>query len=305
MKLKFNLACLFAAALLFFTSCKKETAQLLPPQADAGNSQVVQLPAASVQLTGTGTASNPPIAGYLWSLVSGPNIPAIVSESSATTAIGNLVPGTYIFQFAVIDNAGLTGIDTVSVVVNAPLQQTITIQPSNNPNEGHVDSYNVAGGGGDTELQMGSWTIFGNATNWRSYLKFDQSALPAGATIVSATLYLYAMPTPHSANTSNAMNGTANAIYIERITGGWTAASLNFSSLPPTTATNRASAPQTSSAFENATINVTAMVQDMQTTGNYGFGFKLQNETIYNFRAYASSFYSDASLHPKLVITYQ
>lgn len=302
---KFKQNLFFLLSILFLAGCEKEKDPLKRPVANAGPTKVVQLPTKTVQLRGDGEVSNTPITGYLWSLISGPSVPEIVSESSASTAINKLVAGTYIFQFAVIDNAGLTGVDTVSVVVNPAEEKTITLNPSSNPLEGHVDSYNVTGGGGDTELEIGSWTIFGNSANWRSYLSFDQSAIPTGSTIVNATLYLYAMPEPHSANTSAAMNGSTNSMYVERITAAWSVSGLSFASLPPTTTTNRVSVPQTNSNFEDATIDVTSLVQDMQTKGNFGFGLKLQNESVYNFRAYASSFYSNVEKHPKLVITYQ
>ena len=291
--------------LLFATSCKKEKYPLPPPIANAGDIQTIQLDINTVTVTGSGTSKNGPIVGYLWSLISGPNTPGITSPSSATTTVTGLIAGDYKLQFAVIDDAGLTGVDTVSIIVIPAVQKTITLQPSNSLTEGHVDSYNVTGGGGDTELEIGAWTINGTSTKWRSYLKFDQSQIPSNATIISATLYLYAMPNPHAADVSNAMNGAANDMYVQRITGSWAASALNYNNLPTTVSTNRVSVAQTASSFENATINVTSLVQDMQSNVNYGFELRLQNESIYNFRAYASSFYSDASLHPKLVITYK
>ena len=305
MKQTLKLISALALVLLFAASCKKEKNPLLPPVADAGNIQIIQLDINTVTVTGSGTSTNGSIVGYLWSLVSGPNIPGITSPSSATTTVTGLIAGTYKLQFAVIDDAGLTGVDTISIIVNPPVQKTITLQPSNNPTEGHVDSYNVTGGGGDSELEIGAWTINGTSTNWRSYLKFDQSQIPSNATIISATLYLYAMPVPHAADVSNAMNGAANDMYIQRITGSWTASGLSYNNLPTSVSANRVSVAQTASSFENATINVTSLVQDMQLNVNYGFELRLQNESVYNFRAYASSFYTDASLHPKLVIIYQ
>jgi len=305
MILKLKFASFFALGMLLFTACnKEETEPLLPPTVNAGETQIVQLPTNTVTLSGSGTATNTPITGYLWSLISGPNIPGIVSPSSTSTIVNNLIAGTYFFQFQVIDNAGLTGVDTVSVTVLPASVTTLTLQPSSNPDEGHVDSYNVTGGQ-DTDVEIGAWTIFGVATKWRSYIKFDQSQLPANATIINATLYLYAMPNPHSGDGTNAMCGSANSYWVERITGSWSVTSLNFSSLPPTTTISRVAIPQSTSSFENSTIDVTALVQDMQVNGNYGFGFKLQDESVYNFRAYASSFHSNAQLHPKLVIAYQ
>jgi hypothetical protein len=105
----------------------------LRPPVDAGNSQTIQLPVNSVELSGTVTKSTSKIVGYLWSQVSGPNIPEIASESSTTTDVNGLIVGTYVFQFLAIDSLGLTGVDTVSVIVNPSPVQTVTLQPGNNP----------------------------------------------------------------------------------------------------------------------------------------------------------------------------
>lgn len=278
---------------------------LLPPVANAGPSPTVQLPTNSIAITGSGTTTNGNITGYLWSVVSGPNVPGISATTSASTNVTGLVAGTYILQLAVTDNKGLMGVDTMSILVKPVPQQTLTIQPANNPNDTHIDSYNLVGGAGDTEIEIASWTISGTPTNWRSYVKFDQSQVPANATIVSATLYLYTTPAPHRVDPNNAHSGTANAFYVERITSSWSPTALHWNTKPATTATNRVSMPQSTSSTENATIDVTAIVRDMQVNGNYGFAFRLQNEVYYNARQYASSYYSNTALHPKLVIVYQ
>lgn len=307
MKQTLRITSIFCAILLFFIGCQKEETKPLPipPTAIAGNSQTVQLPTNTITIVGTGSTTNANITGYLWSLISGPNVPVISSPSSATTAIKGLILGTYIFQFAVIDNAGLTGIDTISVLVKAALQQTVTIQPANNPNDTHVDSYNLVGGAGDTEIEIGSWTVNGASTNWRSFIKFDQNQVPTNAIIINATLYLYAMPTPKIGSGVNSQSGTANAFHVERITANWNPAQLYWNSQPISTIVNRVTVPQSTSSTANSIIDVTGILQDMQINGNFGFAFRLQSETIYNMREYASSFYSNAALHPKLVITYQ
>lgn len=307
MKQKFKFSFILAVVILFFAGCSKDPAPTpaVKPIANAGLSLTVQLPTNTVSVIGTGTTTNGSIAGYLWSLVSGPNVPVITSPASAATAINGLIAGTYIFQFAVTDNVGLTGVDTMSVVVNPAVQQTVTIQPTNNPNDAHVDSYNLTGGAGDQEVEIAAWTIGGTTTYWRSFLKFDQSQIPANATIISATLYLYSKPAPHGIDPANPQSGTANAFYIERITSNWNPAAFTWSTQPATTTVNRVSVSQSASSIADATINVTSIVQDMVTNGNYGFAFRLQNETIYNARQFASSYFATASLHPKLVITYQ
>ncbi|HUS03396.1 MAG TPA: DNRLRE domain-containing protein [Chitinophagaceae bacterium] len=305
MKQNLRVSIILTSFIIFLASCEKDPVVKIKPSADAGVSKTVQLPATTVSVTGSGTTTNGSISGYLWSLVTGPNVPVINSPSSTTTSITGLIAGTYIFQFAVTDNAGLTGMDTMTVLVNAAVQQTITIQPANNPFDAHVDSYNQVGGAGDQEVEIAAWTINGTPANWRAFIKFDQSQIPAGSTIISATLYLYTRPNPHLVDPNNAHPGTANAFYVERITTNWNPASFTWINQPITTTANRVTVPQSSSVTPDVTINVTGMVQDMQTSGNYGFAFRLQNETYYNARQFASSFYTNAALRPKLVITYQ
>ena len=117
-------------AMPFLTGCQKEIIEpnRNPPVANAGNAQTIQLPVNTVILTGSGTTQNGSIVGYLWALASGPNVPVIASPASATTVVNNLVAGTYVFQLMVIDNAGLTGVDTSKVTVLPALQQTLILQ---------------------------------------------------------------------------------------------------------------------------------------------------------------------------------
>ena len=305
MKHKLQFAGILVTVLLLFAGCHKEKTPPTPPIAHAGNSQTIQLPVNTVTLNGSGSTTNGSIVGYLWSLVSGPNVPVIASPSSTTTTVSGLIAGTYIFQFAVSDNIGLTGVDTVSIVVNPAVQQTVTFNPTNNINEGHVDNHINYGGTGDIEIPIGSWTVSGGPTNWREFIKFDLSQVPATANILNATLYLYAMPNPGGGDFVHAHSGTANAFIIERLAADWTFTGMTWDNQPGTTATNMVIVPQSTSAFENDSITVTALVQDMLTSGNFGFAFRLQNEVYYNIRQYASSYYSNAALHPKLVITYQ
>jgi hypothetical protein len=275
------------------------------PLANAGVSQTIQLPVNTTTLSGSASTSNGSITGYIWSLMAGPNVPVINTPASATTIISGLVAGTYTFQFAVTDNLGLTGIDSLTVVVNPTVTQTLTFQSSNNPYDGHVDSYYNIGDKGDTEMPVGTWTGSGTVFSSRQFLKFDFSQIPSNSTIVSAMLYLYAMPNPHGGNLVSAHYGTDNACYVERISSDWSFTNMTWANQPLSEITNRVLIPQSTSAFENNTVNVTALVSDMLTNGNYGFKFTLKNEVYYNIRQWASSYYSDANLHPKLVIVYQ
>ncbi len=56
-------------------------------------------------------------ASASWSLVSGPNTPTIASPTNATTAVSNLVEGTYIFRYTASNGSGCTHSDEVTVTI--------------------------------------------------------------------------------------------------------------------------------------------------------------------------------------------
>ena len=89
------------------------------PLANAGSDKTITLPTNSVTLNGSGTDADGTIAGYSWTLVSGPSSYNIVNPTSASTSITGLVQGVYQFQLQVTDNSGATGTDIVQVTVNA------------------------------------------------------------------------------------------------------------------------------------------------------------------------------------------
>jgi hypothetical protein len=296
---------------LTFTACQKDVVNNViqyPPTADAGPNQVVQLPA-SVTLTGTGTSTNGNIVGYLWSLITGPNVPVIHSPSSPATNVTNLMAGTYRFQFMVIDQAGLTGVDTVSVTVNPSAIQTLSLQPANNPNEVMLGYWN-----GDysdrapTDLAGCAWTRFGDPLNTRAIFKFDLSSIPATATIISAKLSLYSNPTPLlGSNFIDANAGPANALFIGRITAAWNPVTVTWPTQPATDLATQVSIPHTNLTFlDLIDVDVKNQVTPMiLSNNNHGFMLRLQSETIYNLRDFCASRHAATAKHPKLVITYQ
>ena len=298
--------------LFFLSGCKKETTNNLfakPPIAHAGNSPTIQLPINSVSLSGTATTTNTNVVGYLWSLVSGPNVPVIGSPSSASTIISELIAGNYIYQFAVIDNTGLTGIDTISILVNPSIQKMITLQPNNNLFEGHVDSYspNAVLSNGDSQFDITAWTANGSLENQRACLKIDFNEIPTKSIIDSAVLYLSATPVPHGGNGVDANFGTSNRGVIQRITNVWpgTGNQYTWNNQPNVTTLNQITIPQSTSSTSNTIVNVTLLVKDMQEFGNNGFFMQLQSEQPYNIQQFASSFNTNTALHPKLIIWYR
>lgn len=183
---------------------------------------------------------------------------------------------------------------------------TVTIKPANNPEVGQLTSNapNGAGGGGP-QFTMAAWTSGGSPLNIRSIMKFDYSSIPAGAIIDSAKLYIYGVPNPAGGNGVDAHSGSSNACYVRRITSAWTAPNpFSWNNPPAFSIQNEATIPQSVGSFDDNVIYVTGMVKDMIQNGNYGFYFGLNSEVIYNVRQYVASYNSDASKHPKLVVTY-
>lgn len=294
-------------ATVLFTSCTKEDApDLHPPEANAGDAQITQKD--SVTLTGTGKSYNGKIKGYLWSLISGPNRPVIATEGAPTTKVYGLTRGSYLFQFMVTDSLGLTGVDTVSVTVTKAPIDTLSLRPSKNPTEGFI--YMVRNDQGMivdvAEFSGCAWTINGDYVAIRGVLKFDMSAIPAGAHIISAKLSIYSNPEPHNGDLIHPNAGPNNSLYISRIASNWNPGTINWTNQPATETTGRIEIPHTDqSMLDLVDMDVTSLVSRMQTNGNYGFMLQLQNEVTYNSRIFCSSKFNDFTKHPKLVIVYE
>lgn len=304
-----------ACSLLFFlSSCtKEEIVNNKVPVAEAGESQTITINEneGTATLTGAGVDSDGQIVGYEWSQVSGPNAAEILNDGAAITNVNKLITGTYIFQLMVIDDGGATGVDTVSVIVKGPVSVTLSLQPDNNPDEVIIfgnSSINETGAV-TPEIGAAAWTKNGSQIALRGALKFDLSSIPTTATIKSAKLSLYSHPSPingHQTDEVRANYGSDNTMLIQRLTNAWNPTTMTFNNQPSSTSTNQVVIPSTTQAFlDLVDIDVTQLVKDMTgSNANYGFSLRLQNEVYYNSRIFATSEYSDASKHPKLVVVY-
>ncbi|XP_021701542.1 dyslexia-associated protein KIAA0319-like protein [Aedes aegypti] len=91
------------------------------PVANAGGDQSVTLPTNVIVLNGTRSNDDLGIANYSWTRESGSlAIGTIVDESDRKPVLilTNIVPGRYVFKLTVTDGQGLSGSDTVSVIVH-------------------------------------------------------------------------------------------------------------------------------------------------------------------------------------------
>jgi hypothetical protein len=243
----------------------------------------------------------------VWSQVSGPASTVIVNPGSPSTVVNGFVQGTYLFQLGVSDDDGATDFDTVSVAVAEAPQQTITLQPANNPFERHIwgnltqDQSTHA-----TELDAATWTSGGQTVFVRGAVAFDLSAIPSTATIISARLSLYSNPTPLNGSLTVPNEGPANAMLIRRITSSWNPAATFWLNQPTTTVTDQVVIPHTSlPSLDLVDVDVKNMVATMVSSGNYGFMIQLQNESIYNMRSFCSSLHAQSAKHPKIVVVYR
>jgi hypothetical protein len=279
-----------------------------PPVVNAGKDSTYALKSSlndSITLKGSAIDSDGVVVSYVWTEVSGPSSAIILYPGSAITKVTNVIPGTYVFLLMATDDKGATGVKTVTVTLQAPPIVTLTLQPANNPTEASVYSDVPNGTGvGTPQIVVGTWTANGGTVYHRLYLKFDYN-LPASSSIMSAKLSLYANPNPLAGNFVDANFGTANSYTIQRITSSWSGTAVSWNNQPTTTAQNQLTIPNSTSSFQNSVdIDVTQLVKDMQINGNNGFGMRLVSENYYNIRQYISSYNTDATKHPKLVIQY-
>lgn len=151
-----------------------------------------------------------------------------------------------------------------------------------------------------------TWTNNGNQSKVRSLIQFDLSGIPAGAIISDARLSLYFNPTSTEGTHFSSFPHDNSAV-LKRIITPWTESTVTWNTKPTTTGHNAVVLPHTTSSNQNyIDINVKNLVVDMINNPNTSFGFllKLKKEYKFNKLIFASSDNADASLHPKLVITY-
>jgi len=316
MKKSFLIPIFALLILLLINSCQKQndndptptkTAKDSVPIAKAPADTAITLPVSSVTLSGSGTDATGHIIGYLWSQVSGPAEASILNESSAAATFKGLVAGTYKFQFEVIDNNGLTGLADVSVTVNPPPIVTLTLQPANNPGEVNVGIWNGADWSNHTSIEepLSAWTKDNFPTVLRDFLKFDLSSIPANATIIKADLQLYSDTIPLNGDLVHANVGADNSVLIQQVATSWDPASLTWFNQPAGLTANQVTIPSTTQSFLNVDVDVKGLIAPMISSGaNYGFKLQLKNEVEYTSRIFCSSYYSDATRHPKLVVQY-
>lgn len=186
-------------------------------------------------------------------------------------------------------------------------QTTVTLQPNAANGKDAViwDLQPSSNFGNHADFAAVAGTNSGNASILRSFIDFDWSVVPAGATINSAYLSLYSYNSPNN-GTHNTTSGS-NASELRRVTSTWDESTINWGNQPATSTQNMVTLPMSTSSIQDyLNIDVTALVQDMinNPSSGYGFMIKLVTEQYYRTMLFASSDNTDPNLHPKLVLTY-
>jgi len=149
-----------------------------------------------------------------------------------------------------------------------------------------------------------AWTNQGDPSTCRSLISFDLATIPAGATVIQATLELFHYASPLNTGHSN-MSGPATC-WLERIIQPWTENTVTWNNQPATSGVNQLNIPAPTVMTQNYSINVISLVTDMlnDPANSFGFELRLQNEGFYRSLLFASSDMSNPALHPKLTIIY-
>jgi hypothetical protein len=310
----------FLAILTCFVSvvggCKKtetitktiiDTFPISVPKVYADSSRTITLPVDSVRLNGSATDPTGEIAAWLWSEVSGPNVAVIQTAGSPSTTISGLTTGVYVFQLMVVDTGGGTGVGQVTVTVHPATTITLRTLFDWGRYETYFQDYattditNINA----NELDATAWTYGGIFGLGRSAFVFNMGGLLPNTPVRSALLSLYSNHSPASGNMVDANYGSTNAFYISRIGNAWDHATTLWPNQPGLDTVGQVLIPQSNQSYLDITnVDVTTMVNNMISSGNYGFEIRLQTEQIYNSRMFYSTIESDSTRWPKLVVSY-
>jgi len=291
------------------SSCEKtQTTPDHVPKVYADSSRTITLPVDSVRLNGSATDTGGKVIAWLWSEVSGPNVPVIHTEGSPSTTISGLTVGVYVFQLMAVDSAGDTGVGQVTITVKPGTStQVLTTFFEWGRFETHWMGNSVHDMSDITalELDAGTWTVNGELFYIRAGFVFNMGGLPPGVPVKSARLSLYSNHSPINGDHTNANAGLTNAFYISRIANSWDHATALWPNQPAIDTSGQVLIPATNQGFLDVTdVDVTKMVNNMISNGNYGFKIQLQTEQLYNIRVFYSSVASDTTKRPRLVLTY-
>jgi len=168
-----------------------------------------------------------------------------------------------------------------------------------------VSSFNEDSNYADGEsLTTFTWTNGGGLALKRFYFTFDLSFMQSQSQVTEAYVSLFFNPTDvlESFDTHYGINDSK----IMRVTSEWDVNQITWGYQPSTTLENHISLPQSASGTANyLNVDVTNLVSDMQTLGNWGFMMSMADENSpYRGLLFASSDHPNSELHPEIEVCY-
>ena len=103
-------------------------AAALPPTANAGPDQTLTLPTNTTQLNGSGSDPRGYGLRFAWDKLSGPANIQIITPTRPQTRVEGLTEGSYQLVLTVTNNAGLSAVDTVVIIVNQLANQPPSVK---------------------------------------------------------------------------------------------------------------------------------------------------------------------------------
>lgn len=257
--------------------------------------------------TFTNTSTSYTVAEWTFSNASGPIGTSL--NYNPSFMYSGLPP--YSATLIVKDSTGCT--DTLTQVVNLTpptvLHNCITIQPDSAAGVDAVIFQNAptTNYGSHEDYLASQWTYNGTPGESRSLLKFDLSAIPAGAVITSAKISLYANTASSNGYAGTPTYGNNNACYLKRVLSSWNENTVTWNNQPLTVVTSQATLAQsTSTSQDYLNIDVTPMAQYWVNNpgNNYGVLLDMIGTAYYNSLIFYSSDHPNQAKHPKIEICY-
>jgi len=161
---------------------------------------------------------------------------------------------------------------------------------------------------------MYAWTSSGIPIAGRSLIKFTGlSAIPSTAKVIAAKLYMYGIESsPHLPVGNSYYPGSPypydNKVAVLRVLENWDPSVVTWFHQPEITTKDSVHIPHSEAQWNwDAAVNVTKLVKKMVAAPatNYGFEFRIANETIYTCMQFSSSDYAIPERRPKLVVIYK
>jgi hypothetical protein len=179
----------------------------------------------------------------------------------------------------------------------AQASTTVTIQPESEGKDSSVFGMMAPDNFGDaTSISTGGGT--GSPPPARLYIQFDLSSIPDGATVESAQVRLYYYQ-------YYGVENTALDLSLYRVTSDWDEHVISWNIQPSISGSaTSVTTVGNSGSYGWQSFDATSLIQGWENGSypNYGFTIRLATEDKNN----AKTFYSgdNASLQPKLVVTY-